>query len=192
MSIEAPRLTAPNSALLVVDVQDRLLAVMPDASGLVRDIGFMLDVANLLNVPVMATEQYPQGLGPTNAELARRLPPDRPAKVAFSCCEAPGLATWLRKLKRNNVIVVGMETHVCVLHTTLDLLAEGLQVFIPVDAVQARFRINHDTALRRLEREGAVPTTAEGVAFEWLGGSDHPQFKAVSQLVQGRMKQLRG
>ena len=187
-----PRLTALNSALLVVDVQDKLLAVMPDAAGLVRDIGFLLDVANLLGVPAMATEQYPQGLGPTNAELARRLPPERPAKVAFSCCGAPGLAAWLRTLKRSNVVVAGMETHVCVLHTTLDLLAEGLQVFIPVDAVQARFRVDHDTAIRRLERAGVIPTTAEGIAFEWLGGSDHPQFKAVSRLIQERMKQLRG
>jgi nicotinamidase-related amidase len=188
----APRLSAPNSALLVVDVQDKLLAVMPGAAGLVRDVGFLLDVANLLDVPTLATEQYPQGLGPTNAELVRRLPAERPAKIAFSCCGAPGLLTELRRLGRPTFVVAGMETHVCVLHTTLDLLAEGLQVFIPVDAVQSRFVVDHDMALRRLERAGAVPTTAEGIAFEWLGGSDHPQFKAVSRLVQERMKQLRG
>src|SRR5215213_609137 len=183
----APRLSALNSVLLVVDVQDRLLAVMPDAASLVRDVGFLLDVANLLKVPALATEQYPQGLGPTNAELVRRLPGDRAAKVAFSCCGAPGLLTELRRLERPNVVVAGMETHVCVLHTALDLLAEGLQVFLPVDAVQSRFPVDHDTALRRLERAGAVPTTAETIAFEWLGGSDHPQFKAVSRLVQDRM-----
>jgi isochorismate hydrolase len=187
-----PRLTALNSALLVVDVQDKLLAVMPDAVGLVRDVGFLLDVANLLAVPALATEQYPQGLGPTHAELIRRLPPERPAKAAFSSCGAPGLLPELRRLGRPNVVVAGMETHVCVLHTTLDLLADGLQVFLPVDAVQSRFRVDHDTALRRLERAGAVLTSAEGIAFEWLGGSDHPQFKAVSKLIQERMKQLRG
>lgn len=192
MTAAAPRLSALNSALLVVDVQDRLLAVMPDAPGLVRDVGFLLDVANLLKVPALATEQYPQGLGPTNAELVRRLPPERAAKVAFSSCGAPGLLAELRRLGRSNVVVAGMETHVCVLHTTLDLLAEGLQVFLPVDAVQSRFRTDHDAALRRLERAGAIPTTAETVAFEWLGGSDHPQFKAVSKLIQERMKQLRG
>ena len=188
----APRLSALNSALLVVDVQDKLLAVMPDAAGLVRDVGFLLDVANLLSVPALATEQYPQGLGPTNAELVRRLPADRPAKVAFSCCGAPGLLTQLRQLGRPNVVVAGMETHVCVLHTTLDLLAEGLDVFVAADAVQCRFRVDHEHALRRLERGGAVLTTAEATAFEWLGGSDHPQFKPVSRLVQERMKQLRG
>jgi nicotinamidase-related amidase len=190
--VTAPRLTALNSALLVVDVQDKLLAVMPDAAGLVRDVGFLLDAARLVQVPARATEQYPQGLGPTNAELAHRLPAERPAKVAFSCCGAPGLLTDLRRLGRPNVVVAGMETHVCVLHTTLDLLAEGLQVFVPVDAVQSRFRIDHDTALGRLDRAGAVLTTVEAVAFEWLGGSDHPQFKAVSKLIQERMRQLRG
>jgi nicotinamidase-related amidase len=188
----APRLTAANSALLVVDVQDKLLAVMPDASGLVRDVGFLLDVANLLGVPALATEQYPHGLGPTNAELVRRLSSDRPAKVAFSCCGAPGLRAELQRFGRPNVVVAGMETHVCVLHTTLDLLAEGLHVFVPVDSVQSRFRVDHDTALRRVERAGAVLTTAETTAFEWMGGSDHPQFKPVSRLVQERMKQLRG
>jgi nicotinamidase-related amidase len=177
----APRLSALNSALLVVDVQDRLLAVMPDAAGLVRDVGFLLDVANLLKVPTLATEQYPQGLGPTNAELVRRLPAERPAKTAFSCCGAPGLLTELRR----------MEAHVCVLQTTLDLLADGLSVFLPVDAIQSRFPIDQVTATRRLERAGAVLTTAEATAFEWLGGSDHPQFKAVSRLVQDRMKAIR-
>jgi nicotinamidase-related amidase len=186
-----PRLSALNSALLVVDVQDRLLAVMPDAAGLVRDVGFLLDVANLLKVPTLATEQYPQGLGPTNAELVRRLPAERPAKVAFSCCGAPGLLTELRQLGRPNVVVAGMEAHVCVLQTTLDLLAEGLSVFLPVDAIQSRFPIDQVTATRRLERAGAILTTAEATAFEWLGGSDHPQFKAVSKLVQERMKALK-
>jgi nicotinamidase-related amidase len=190
--VAPPRLSALNTVLLVVDVQDRLLAVMPDAGGLIRDVGFLLDVANLLKVPALATEQYPQGLGPTNAELVRRLPPERPAKTAFSCCGAPGLLNELRQLARPNVLVCGMEAHVCVLNTTLDLLAEGLTVFVAADAIQSRFRVDHDVALRRMERAGAVLTTAETTAFEWLGGSDHPQFKAVSKLVQERMKALRG
>jgi hypothetical protein len=187
-----PRLSTLNSSLLVVDVQDRLLTVMPDAAGLVRDVGFLLDVANLLTVPALATEQYPQGLGPTNAELARRLPAERPAKVAFSCCGAPGLRTELGLLGRPNVVVVGMEAHVCVLQTALDLLAEGLTVFVAVDAIQSRFRVDQDVAVRRMERAGAILTTAEATAFEWLGGADHPQFKAVSRLVQERMKHLKG
>ena len=180
-----------NSVLLVVDVQDKLLAVMPDAAGLIRDVGFLLDVANLLQIPARATEQYPQGLGPTNAELVRRLTGDRPSKVAFSCCGAPGLLGELRQLGRPNVVVAGMEAHVCVLQTVLDLLAEGLHVFVAADAVQSRFPIDQDIALGRMERAGATLTTCETTAFEWLGGSDHPQFKAVSKLVQERMKQFK-
>jgi hypothetical protein len=186
----APRLAATDSVLLVVDVQDRLLAVMPDAPGLVRDVGFVLDVANLLQIPAHATEQYPKGLGPTHVDLVRRLTTDRPAKMSFSCCGAGGLLAELGRLGRPNVVITGMETHVCVMQTVLDLLAEGLHVFVPVDAVQARYRIDHDTALRRMEQAGAVLTTAEATAFEWLAGSDHPQFKAVSKLVQERMKAL--
>jgi nicotinamidase-related amidase len=187
----APRLSAINSTLLVVDVQEKLLAVMPDAPGLVRDIGFLLDVANLLKVPAIATEQYPQGLGPTNADLVRRLHAERPTKLSFSCCGAPGLLSELRQLGRPNIVVAGMESHVCVMQTVLDLLAEGLQVFIAADAVQSRFAIDHDLALRRMERAGATLTTIEAIAFEWLGGSDHPQFKPVSKLVLERMKQLK-
>jgi nicotinamidase-related amidase len=184
--VKAPRLSPQHSTLLVVDVQEKLLAAMPDATGLVRDVGFLLDAAALVGVPAVATEQYPKGLGPTHPELVRRLPADRPAKVAFSCCGVPGLAAGLKA----SVVVVGMETHVCVLNTALDLIEAGLHVFVPVDAVQSRYRVDHDTALRRMERAGAVLTTAETTVFEWLGGSDHPQFKAASKLVQERMKQL--
>ncbi len=185
------RLTPLNSSLLVVDVQDRLLAAMPDAPGLVRDIGFLLDVANLLGVPVRATEQYPKGLGPTTAELARRLPADLPPKTEFSCCGAAGLLDELRQSNRPNIVVVGMEAHVCVLQTVLDLLDAGLNVFVPVDAIQSRYTIDSEIAVRRLERAGATLSTVETTAFEWLGGADHPQFKAVSRLVQERMKLLR-
>jgi len=188
--MSAPRLTVLNSYLLVVDVQDKLLVKMPDAAALVRDVAFLMDAAKLLQVPVIATEQYPKGLGPTTEELACRLRPDIPTKVAFSGCAAAGVMAELRASGRPNIVLTGMETHVCIMHTALDLLAEGLAVFLPVDAVQARYRVDHDVALRRLERAGAVLTTAEATAFEWLGGADHPQFKAVSKLIQERMAQL--
>jgi nicotinamidase-related amidase len=180
------RLRAAESLLLVIDVQEKLLVHMPDAHGLVRDVGFLIDVAQLLSIPVRATEQYPRGLGPTAAELARRLPEDRPAKTAFSACGAPGVMTELRAAGRSSVVLAGMETHVCVLQTALDLLTAGFHVFLPVDALSSRSRTDHETALRRLESAGAVLTTAETTAFEWLGGAEHPQFKAVSNLVKAR------
>jgi nicotinamidase-related amidase len=183
------QMSALDTALLVIDVQEKLLPLVPQGSSLVRNIAFLIDAARLLSMPVQATEQYPRGLGPTVPELAARLPA-RPDKTAFSCCAVAGLVDTLHREARPKVVLAGMETHVCVLQTALDLLALDFRVFIPVDAVAARCAIDHDTALRRLEKVGAVLTTAEGCAFEWVGGSSHSQFKAISRLVQDRMKQL--
>lgn len=182
------RLTAAESLVLVIDVQDKLLAKMPSAAALVASVGFVLDVATFLGVPVRATEQYPKGLGPTTAEIARRLIPPVPAKTAFSCCGADGFVAELRATGRRTVVLAGMETHVCVAQTAFDLLAAGFAVVLPVDAVSSRFDLDHATALRRLERAGAVLTTAEAVAFEWVADAAHPQFKAVSKLVIDRVR----
>jgi len=180
------RLLAETSVVVVIDIQDKLLAKMPGAAALVRNAGFVLDVAAKLGVPVLATEQYPKGLGPTTPEVARRLAPALPAKTTFSCCGAGTFLEELEMLRRPNVVLVGMETHVCVAQTALDLLHAGLNVFLPADAISARNAIDHDTALRRLEQAGAVPTTTEATAFEWLRDAAHVQFKAVSALVKDR------
>jgi nicotinamidase-related amidase len=181
------QMSAGDTALLVIDVQEKLLPLIPDPGPLVRNIAFLLDGARLLEMPVQGTEQYPRGLGPTVAELAQRLP-ERPDKVAFSCCAIPSVVETLHRAARPRVVLAGIETHVCVLHTALDLLALDFRLYIPVDAVAARGRLDHDTALRRLEQAGAILTTSETCLFEWVGGSSHPQFKAVSRLVQERMK----
>jgi nicotinamidase-related amidase len=186
MTSPLKRLRAETSALVVIDVQDKLLVKIPTAATLVRNAAFLLDVAALLEVPARATEQYPKGLGPTTAELARRLPKSLPAKTAFSCCGAGTFLEELEMLRRPNVVLVGMESHVCVSQTAFDLLHAGLHVFLAVDALGARFAVDHDTALRRLEQAGAVLTTVEAVAFEWVADAAHPQFKAVSALVIAR------
>lgn len=180
------RLRAELSVLLLIDVQDKLLAKIPTAASLIQNAGFLLDVAALLGIPVRATEQYPKGLGSTTAELTRRLPQPPVAKTAFSCCGAGTFLEELEMLRRPNVVLVGMETHVCVSQTALDLLNAGLHVFLPVDALAARGQVDHDTALRRLEQAGAVPSTAEAVAFEWVADSSHAHFKAMSQLIIAR------
>jgi nicotinamidase-related amidase len=185
------RLRAAESALLVIDVQERLLVAIPQAPRLLLNLTFLLDAARLLDVPVLATEQYPKGLGPTVPAVAERLPAERPAKVAFSCAAVPEVVSGLHDRGRSAVLLAGMESHVCVLQTGLDLLERGLQVFVATDAVAGRFALDHDLALRRLERAGAVPTTVETAAFEWLGTAAAPQFKAVSALVQERMRRLR-
>jgi nicotinamidase-related amidase len=180
-------MSAGDTALLVIDVQDKLLPLIPDAPALVRNIAFLIDGARLLEMPVQATEQYPRGLGATVAELARRLP-ERPDKVAFSSCAVPAVVEQFHRGARPKVVLAGIETHVCVQHTALDLLALDFRVYIPVDAVSARGRLDHEVALRRLEQAGAILTTSEACVFEWIGGAGHPQFKAMSRLVQDRMK----
>jgi nicotinamidase-related amidase len=180
---------ASETALLVVDVQEKLMQKIPGASALVRDIGFLIDAAKLIGVEVRATEQYPRGLGPMVAALATRLPA-RPDKVGFSCCAVPGLIEGLRHNGRTRVLLAGIEAHVCVLHTALDLLDAGFNVYLAADACASRYPIDRECALRRLEQAGAILTTAETAAFEWVGGSTHPQFKQVSALVQERMKTL--
>ncbi|MCI0378428.1 MAG: isochorismatase family protein [Gemmataceae bacterium] len=183
------QLLANESALLVIDVQEKLMVKIAGAAAQVRNIAFLCDVANLLGVPVSATEQYPKGLGPTVPELAARLP-KRPDKLAFSSCAVPSVIEGFRTEKRSRIVLAGIETHVCVLNTALDLLAAGFRVYLPVDALGARSTLDHETALRRLEHLGATLTTAETCAFEWLGGASHPNFKQVSKLVQERMQAL--
>jgi nicotinamidase-related amidase len=185
----ATQMSAGDTGLLVIDVQEKLLPKIPGADLLVRNITFLLDAAKVLGMPAQTTEQYPRGLGPTVPELASRLPV-RPDKVAFSSCAVPAVVETFRRAARPKVVLAGIETHVCVLHTALDLLALDFRVYLAVDAVGARYRIDHDTALRRLEQAGAVLTTTEGAAFEWVGGAGHPRFKEVSRLVQERMKHL--
>lgn len=171
-----------DTVLLVVDVQERLLPLVEGRDRLVWNVRRLLEAAGILGVPVAATEQYPEKLGPTVEPLASLIP-HRRAKLAFSCAGCSELTrNW--EPARHRVLVCGMETHVCVAQTALDLLAAGYRVYVAVDAVGARFRIDHDTALRRLESSGATLTTTEAAIFEWCRVSGTPEFKKISALVK--------
>jgi nicotinamidase-related amidase len=185
----ATQQSAADVGLLVIDVQEKLLPLIPDAAAVVRNAAFLIDAANLLGMTVQATEQYPRGLGPTAPELAKRLP-HRPDKTAFSCCAIPEVVETFRREARPKVVLCGIESHVCVLNTALDLLALDFRVYVAADSVASRFRVDHDFALRRLEQAGAILTTAECCVFEWVGGASHPRFKDVSRLVQERMQAI--
>jgi nicotinamidase-related amidase len=183
------QMSAADTGLLVIDVQEKLIPKIQAADIVVQNTAFLIDAAHLLQMPVQATEQYPKGLGPTVPELAQRVPV-RPDKVAFSCCAIPAVVENFRREARPKVVLAGIETHVCVQQTALDLLARGFQVFVSVDAVGSRYAIDHEMALRRMEKAGAILTTTETCVFEWVGGAGHPQFKQISKLVQDRMKAL--
>ncbi len=176
-------MSADDTALLVVDVQQKLIGLIPGHQRLVWNIRRLIDGAKALGVPASATEQYPQGLGHTTPELSKLLEPAS-TKIAFSCGECGGLfRNWLDQ-GRHRVLVTGIETHVCVQQTVLDLLALGLRVYLAVDAVGARFSLDHDIALRRMEASGAVLTTTESALFEWCQVEGTPQFKQISQLIR--------
>ena len=177
------RLDPATSLLAVIDVQERLLAVMPDAERVVARSARLAAAARLLGVRTVLTEQYPRGLGPTDARLASLLPPAE-TKLAFSAAACDGLATG--SATAGAVVLCGLETHVCIAQTALDLLARGKTVFVAVDAVASRHVIDHDTALERLTGAGAIPTTTEAILFEWCRTAEHPRFKAVRALVEDR------
>lgn len=177
------------TGLLVVDVQEKLLPLIPDRERLLLNLGFLLDAAELMGVMIQATEQYPKGLGSTVPELARRLP-HRPEKTAFSCCAIPEVPRRFQEAGRTQILLAGIEAHVCVQQTALDLLRLGFEVFIAADAVASRYAVDREFALRRLEQAGCVLTTTEAAAFEWAGRAGTDSFRVLSRLVQERMKQL--
>ena len=172
-----------DTALLVVDVQERLAPAIADHQRLVWNVGRLIDGAKALGLPVVATEQYPKGLGPTLGELADRLGPI-PSKLTFSCGGCPEIFHELENRDIHNLLVCGMETHVCVGQTVLDLLADGWRVYVAVDAVGSRFEIDHRTALARMDSAGATLTTTEAALFEWCRTAGTAEFKQISRLAK--------
>ncbi|MBC8352963.1 MAG: hydrolase [Planctomycetes bacterium] len=180
----SPELMSRNdTALLVVDVQEKLIPAISRQERVVWNIGRLLDGAKALSVRAVATEQYPRGLGPTVKELADRLG-EIPEKLTFSCGGCPEVFTDLRDAGIFKVLVVGIETHVCVQQTALDLMADGFRVYLAVDAVGSRNELDYETALRRMDSAGATLTTTEAALFEWCDAAGTPEFKQISALVR--------
>ncbi len=177
-----------DSALLIVDVQTRLAAAMSARAreDVLRNSGILIDAALQLGIPIIHTEQYPRGLGATEPALAERLDghAQRLEKTAFSCCGADGFDAAACADQRTQWIVCGMEAHVCVLQTALELHARGVEVFVVADAVSSRTEVNRTNALERLRQAGIVVSNTESVLFEWLRDASHPQFKALSALIR--------
>ncbi len=185
---EPPLVRSDASQLVVVDVQTRLAVAIPesDRDRAFQRTGLRLEAARILGVPQLATEQYPKGLGPTDPAVACHFSNDMSvfSKTAFSCCGADGFTGALDIEDRPQVILTGMEAHVCVLQTAFDLQACSFQVFVAEDAVCSRTPGNHRNAMERLRQGGIIVTNAESVIFEWLRDAQHGQFKAVSALLK--------
>ncbi len=173
-----------DTALLIVDVQERLIVVEPGNKRIVWNIRRLLDGAKVLGVKAYATEQCPEKLGPTVAPLAERLETHSASKLSFSCNECAEMFSEWRKAGIQRVLVCGIETHVCIQQTVLDLLAAGYQILLAVDAVGARHSIDHEIALRRMEASGALLTTTEAALFEWCARAGTAEFKEISALAK--------
>jgi nicotinamidase-related amidase len=176
---------AAKSLLLLVDTQTRLAPAVHDAAAAVQQCRLLIEVAQKLDVPVLAAEQYPEGLGPTVAELAALLNPAQVyAKRHFSCAHDPGIVAALDGLARTEIVICGMEAHICVLQSALGLQARGLRTIVVADAVASRRPVSRDLALERMRDHGVEIVTAEMVVFEWLREAATPRFRAILPLVR--------
>ncbi|MGI9518940.1 MAG: hydrolase [Pirellulaceae bacterium] len=172
-----------SAALLVIDVQEKLVPHIREHPTVVWNVRRLVDGATMLDVPVLCTEQYPRGLGHTIPLIADRVAIDD-EKSLFSCRDCQKVLERLQQDDRDQVLLCGIETHVCVQQTALDLIAMGFDVWVAVDAVGTRYSLDHQTALRRMELAGVTLTTCESALFEWCEDSKAPEFRQISGLVR--------
>ncbi len=176
---------AKDSILLVIDMQDKLLKAMPNGvqGRIVEQINKLLIASNCLSIPAIITEQYPAGLGHTSSDL--RIVDDTVIieKTNFSCMQDNDFSKKLDGIERKQVILTGMESHICVLQTAFDLQTQGYQVYVVEDAISSRSKANQYNALQRLRNAGIVVSNVESVIFEWLGDAKHPEFKTLAKLI---------
>ncbi len=182
------RIGRGTTTLLVVDVQERLFPAM-DADHreeVMRNIKVLATAGRRLALPVIVTEQYPKGLGHTLPELRETLGPhvEPLAKIAFSCAGVEGVRSRLRAAGTRDIVLVGIEAHVCVLLTALDLLAEGYGVHVAADAVTSRTQASWRLAMDQLRQAGAVVTSTETVLFQLLGQGDTDEFRELARLIR--------
>lgn len=174
------------AGLLIIDIQDRVNQAMQDPDNVINNSIKLVETFKLLNRPIWLTEQYPSGLGPTNARLIAALPEPvlRREKIRFSCTGDQSLVDEILQSGTRQLVVIGVESHVCVFQSAMDLLANGFQIFIPADAVSSRRKLDWETGLHRARAAGINVTTTEMVIFEMLEAAGSPEFKAISKLVK--------
>ena len=183
----AELLDSSQSVLVIIDVQQRLLQAIPQEprETLLRHSEWLLVSARRLNIPILATEQYPQGLGKTDDNINRVLGGAAILeKTCFSCYRSASFVDQLSSFKRKQIVLCGIETHVCVLQTAYELIAGGYHVFLVEDATASRTRQHHRNAIARLANINTTITNVESVMFEWLRDANHAEFKTISRLLK--------
>lgn len=184
-SLQELQLPRQGTTLVVVDVQERLVPAMPAQvyNQVLANIQLLRQAAELLELPVLTTEQYPRGLGPTVAELRGG---ETIEKITFGCCGEPGFLKALSALQTCRVLLVGMEAHVCVYQTVLGLRQNGFGVHLIQDAICSQRKSDYRAALDNAARAGAVLSTTEMALFQLLDRAGTPEFKTISALIKAR------
>ncbi len=178
------------SVLVVVDIQERLIPTIVDGDRLVAQASRLIRAAELLDVPVIVTEQYPKGLGPTDPRIVGACTTFRPIeKASFSACGEPSFIAAIRSTDANHVVIVGIETHVCIAQTALDLVGRGYTVHIALDAIGAGNDVGGHAGRARMAAAGVIATTFEASVFDWMADARHPRFKEVQELVKSARKE---
>lgn len=174
-----------DSMLVVIDIQDRLAPAITGIDRVVANTTVLLDAARRLEVPILASEQYPKGLGKTVPTVAELTPPGAIVeKIEFSAAANSAFSERLAALERSVPVICGIEAHVCVLQTALDLLASGLRPVVVRDATGSRATASAEAAWQRMQQAGIELVTTEMVVFEWLRQADHPAFRELSRLIK--------
>jgi nicotinamidase-related amidase len=183
--MESFALDKNNCTLVIIDIQERLATVMKQKDPVVNNCLHLIEIAKMLGIPIVVTEQYPKGLGRTVEEIRRALPTDEPIeKSTFSCCEEPAFLHQIKNLGNKTVILTGMETHVCVLQTCIGLLGNRFHVHLVKDAVCSRTKENWKTGIEFMRDAGAVITSTETVLFQLLKVAGTEEFKAISKRIK--------
>ncbi len=177
-------LDVDNTILVVIDVQGKLAQLMCEKVSLFENLTKLIKAAGVLEVPIIWTEQYPEGLGPTIPEIAELLPGEPIPKVAFSCCGEKRFVEAMEELGRNQVLLCGIETHVCVYQTAIDLLSTAYEVEVVSDAVSSRTPANKAIGLTKMQSAGASITCVETAVFELLEVAGGEKFKAILSIVK--------
>tara|TARA_B100000029_G_scaffold512846_1_gene610636 strand:- start:3411 stop:3998 length:588 start_codon:yes stop_codon:yes gene_type:complete len=180
----AIRIDEGSSALLIIDVQDKLIKGINNKEIILYNIKKLIDTSNILKIHNFFTEQYPLKLGTTVQSITKDNQKKIFSKLSFSCLGCNELLNTIQKSKVKNLILCGIETHVCVLQTSLDLIDKGFNVFISLDATGTRKSIDHEVAIRRLELNGAIVSTTESIIFELCKTADREEFKSISEIIK--------
>ena len=173
-----------DSVIVVVDLQPTFLAGIHRREEILTRSKFLLEVGHMLGVPAMATEQYPERMGGTDESIASLIGGQATGKMAFSCCGVQQFNDSLSALGKKQVILVGIETHICVNQTVHHLVEQGYEVIVCGDAVSARGPDMHQIGVERIRDLGATVAHTESVVYEWMGGADHERFRNVLELVK--------